>query len=83
MPQPRYRNILTLCALLTVAGSAPAQAPRADADFDRLHRELFAQKEAWQEIPWRLSLLEAQAAAVKEKKPIYILVRSGHPLGCV
>jgi len=34
-------------------------------------------------VPWKLSILEAQAQAAKEKKPIFMLVHSGHPLGCV
>lgn len=71
-------------ASLLLSGFALAQPPAKDAaDFERLHQELCSTKEPWQDIPWRLSLLEAQAVAAKENKPIYMLVRSGHPLACV
>jgi hypothetical protein len=75
--------MLLVLGFLVGARDASAQASYNVAEFQRLHTELFAAKEAWQEVPWRLSILEAQAAAAKEKKPVYMLVRSGHPLGCV
>jgi hypothetical protein len=53
------------------------------AEFRKLHNQVIQAKEPWQSIPWQLTLLEARAQAAKEKKPIYLLVRSGHPLGCV
>lgn len=53
------------------------------AEFNRLHKELTGKKEAWQELPWHLSILSACEQAAKEKKPVYMLCRSGHPLGCV
>jgi hypothetical protein len=53
------------------------------AEFEKLHQELRTCREPWQSIPWRLSVLEARAQAAQERKPVYMLVRSGHPLGCV
>ena len=53
------------------------------AEFEKLHVELTPEAAAWEAVPWRLSMLEACAVAAKEKKPVYMLVRSGHPLGCV
>jgi hypothetical protein len=79
----RFRVIMVTFALLLLANVATAQSALTVADFERLHKELGSSKEPWQEIPWRLSLLDARAAAAKENKPIYMLVRSGHPLGCV
>ena len=55
----------------------------SQADFEKLHDELTPEAAAWEAVPWRLSMLEACAVAVREKKPVYMLVRSGHPLGCV
>lgn len=63
---------------LTRAGDRPSAA-----EFEKLHRDLTAAKEAWQTIPWHLSLLEARTQAAKENKPVYMLCRAGHPLGCV
>jgi len=80
-----FRTIST-CALLAalLAGSAlPAQDGFSQAEFQRLHAELNPPAAAWEGLPWRLSILEACAEAAKEKKPVYMLVRSGHPLACV
>jgi len=72
---------------LAVGGSHAKQTSRAAgltvAEFQRLHRELQPPKEEWRSLPWQTSLLAARAIALREKKPLYMLVRSGHPLGCV
>jgi hypothetical protein len=79
-------------ALTVVAGAAVtlpvsrAQDGRGltAAEFDKLHRLLRpSREEAWQHLPWQLSLLEARDQAARAKKPVFLLVRSGHPLGCV
>lgn len=82
------RSIPYLAALASFSLLVPAAAPDerrglSDADFKELHGPLISAKEPWEAIPWRLSVREAQADAAKEKKPVYMLVRSGHPLGCV
>jgi len=52
-------------------------------EFETLHAQLQpAKDEAWRTIPWRVSLVEAQAAAAQQKKPIFIWAMDGHPLGC-
>ena len=38
--------------------------------------------EPWRTIPWKISLIEAQNIAAREKKPIFIWAMDGHPLGC-
>jgi hypothetical protein len=54
-----------------------------DAEFQKLHRELQPNpKAAWRTIPWKTSMLDAQAAAAREGKPIFIWAMDGHPLGC-
>lgn len=58
------------------------QAPLAETEFQRLHRELQPPKgELWRTIPWKISLLEASEAAVRERKPIFVWAMHGHPLG--
>jgi len=53
------------------------------AEFESLHQKLQPSgEEVWRSIPWKISLLDAQAAAVREKKPIFIWAMDGHPLGC-
>jgi hypothetical protein len=72
-------------SLLKAQGDASKE--RADklsvAEFEKLHEQLQVSREPWEAIPWRLSIVEACSAAAKDKKPVYMLVRSGHPLGCV
>ena len=52
-------------------------------EFKTLHAQLQpAKNEAWRTIPWKVSLAEAQEAAAREKKPIFIWAMDGHPLGC-
>ena len=54
------------------------------AEFEKLHKELQPPKdELWSTIPWQMSILEARELAAKEKKPLVMRVRAGHPLGCV
>ena len=66
---------------------APAQAEAEGdltaADFGKMHKELTSAREPWQTLPWHLSLVEACKQAAKDNKPVYMLCRSGHPLGCV
>ncbi len=55
----------------------------SEAEFSRLHAKLQASSEVpWRTIPWKLSLLDAQRAAISHKKPIFIWAMDGHPLGC-
>lgn len=83
----QFKTFLPTFALL--AGlwcSVPAPTGAAEltpAEFDKLHKQLTSAKEAWQTIPWHLSVLEACNEAAKGNKPVYMLCRSGHPLGCV
>lgn len=54
-----------------------------ESDFDLLQESLQPDSsEAWRQIPWRISLLDGQRAAVEEEKPIFIWAMDGHPLGC-
>ena len=52
-------------------------------EFRKLHRELQPNPKAtWRTIPWKTSVLDAQTAATREGKPIFIWAMDGHPLGC-
>ena len=52
-------------------------------EFLTLHEQLAPPKnEAWRKVAWKTDLLEVQAAAVREKKPIFIWSMDGNPLGC-
>jgi len=63
--------------LMTASSSLTA------GDFETLHRQLQPSgDEAWRTIPWKTSLLDAQAVAAAGNKPIFIWAMDGHPLGC-
>jgi hypothetical protein len=81
----RTRAVLP-AALWLAAVTAPGVRGGAeidDGEFARLHALLAPPAEAWRELPWEASLLAARERAAREAKPIYMLVRSGSPLGCV
>ena len=75
--------LMTVAALSSPAVAADEKPGLSNAEFEKLHKELQSPREAWQTVPWKLSVLEARAQAAKEKKPVYMLCRSGHPLACV
>jgi len=89
----RQSALTTAVAFVTAAGLAgtawAAQTAPADgkglsmAEFEKLHKEVRPPKdELWRTIPWKISLLEGREAAAKEKKPIFVWIASGEPLGC-
>ena len=87
----KLRTALAVLAACAVALSLPTYwSPAADkpagltlADFEKLHKELQPPKdELWRSIPWQVSIIEARELAAKEKKPIFVWVASGEPLGC-
>lgn len=74
----------SIFAFVVVCMIAPLSVHAGEKpDFAKLHRDLTTAKEAWQTIPWHLSILEARTQAAKENKPVYMLCRAGHPLACV
>ena len=63
--------------------SVPPEGGLSLREFQDLHKQLQEPKgEPWMKIPWKLSLREARAWAIKEKKPIFMFAPDGHPLGC-
>ena len=55
----------------------------AEDEFRKLHEALRPPaQEAWRSIPWKVSLLEAQNQAARQKKPLFIWSMDGNPLGC-
>ena len=69
--------------LALLATIAPPGDGLTEAEFKKLHAEIRPADDApWRTIPWQISLLEAQADAARQKKPIFIWAMDGHPLGC-
>ncbi len=74
-----------LIVLTLLSQSAIGQTTRLDdKEFERVHARLRPPKEeGWSSIAWKTSLAQACVQAAREKKPLFMVVRSGHPLGCV
>ncbi len=80
---PVKLQFVAACLVVAVAAPLALAEGLSQAEFEKLHEELSPERAAWEAVPWQLSLTEACALAAKERKPVYMLVRSGHPLGCV
>jgi len=65
-----------LAALLLVFPSG-----LSDEDYRKLQPELRLKSKGWASLPWRATLTDAREAALKEKKPIFMMVDTGNPIG--
>jgi hypothetical protein len=79
---------LTGASVWLVGRDVPARGAAAEdltvAEFEKLHKALQPPAdELWSTIPWKMEIVEACNQAAKEKKPVLMRCRSGHPLGCV
>lgn len=73
-----------ISAAIAATAQLPVHAQLDRAEFERLHAALQPDEtETWRQIPWKVSVLEAQRSAAAEGKPIFIWAMDGHPLGCV
>ena len=74
------QSLISLLLLVPVAETSALD----EAEFARLHKQLRPQpEEGWSSISWKTSLVQACVQAAREKKPIFMVCRAGHPLGCV
>lgn len=88
MTLTRFLSAGLIVALVGLHNAPPADARQPAtaltvAEFDKLHKELQPPKdELWRSIPWHVSILEGREVAAKSRKPIFVWVASGEPLGC-
>ena len=76
-------NTLMTLTLLTHAALGQPHG-LGDDEFEKFHAQLRPPaEEGWSSIAWKTSLAQACVQAAREKKPLFMVVRSGHPLGCV
>ena len=79
-----YPKLLAAGLAAALVSAPGAAGPPTEAEFDKLHQFLrLPPDEPWRTIPWETEIADACARAAKEKKPVALRVRSGHPLGCV
>ena len=73
-----------ILATLFVLGLVTQALALDETEFARLHKQLQPpSEEGWSSIPWKTSLVQACVQATREKKPLFMVCRAGHPLGCV
>ncbi|WP_309706894.1 hypothetical protein [Armatimonas sp.] len=42
-----------------------------------------SEEELWLQIPWRTNIMAARLEAQRTRKPLYLWIMNGNPLGCV
>jgi hypothetical protein len=66
-----------LCALALMQPAAGL----TDEDYGNLRLQLRLKSKAWACVPWTASITEARLAALREQKPIFMMVDTGNPIG--
>jgi hypothetical protein len=75
--------LIAAFAAVPLVAQEPASSGLSLAEFEKLHKELQPpDNELWRSIPWHVSILEGRDEALKTRKPIFVWVASGEPLGC-
>lgn len=52
-----------------------------DEEFRKVQPEMRLKSKGWASLPWRATLTDAREAAIREKKPIFMMVDTGNPIG--
>ena len=78
------RALLAACLLVPAAVGRTQPVPDlTPTEFHELQDTLVPRHpEKWQHIPWKITLLEARALAVKTGQPLFMWSMNGNPLGC-
>ena len=66
----------TLAALLLFL-----PAGLSEEEFRKIQPEMKLKSRGWASLPWRATLTDAREAAIREKKPIFMMVDTGNPIG--
>lgn len=66
---------------ILAAALALLPAGLTDAEFQKLRPELRLKSRGWASLPWRATLTDARESALREKKPVFMMVDTGNPIG--
>lgn len=66
---------------IVLATLALFQSGLSSEEFEKLRKECSIRSAPWAAIPWKVSLTEARLQALRERKPIFMLVDTGNPIG--
>lgn len=53
----------------------------SEEEYRKLQPELRLKSKGWASLPWRATLTDARESALREKKPIFMMVDTGNPIG--
>ena len=51
------------------------------SEFEKLRKELRLKSKPWATVPWQATVPEARELAARTKKPIFMMVDTGNPIG--
>lgn len=76
--------IPALALLFPVSALAAPPTSNTIAPIDREIATVLptSEEDAWMQVPWRTNIFEAIQEAGKAKKPVFLWVMNGNPLGC-
>ena len=66
---------------MLVAALLLAPAGITEQEYQTLRGGLRLKSRGWASLPWRATLTDAREAALREKKPIFMMVDTGNPIG--
>lgn len=52
-----------------------------DEEYRKLQPEMKLKAKGWASLPWRATVTDAREAALREKKPVFMMVDTGNPIG--
>jgi len=67
-------RILAAFLLLLPAGLS-------EEEYRKIQPDLRLKNKGWASLPWRATLTDARESALREKKPIFMMVDTGNPIG--
>ena len=53
----------------------------SEDEFRKIQPEMRLKSKGWASLPWRATLTDARESAIREKKPIFMMVDTGNPIG--
>ena len=71
---------MALIQILTLVAAISSSAADIEAKIAAVQPT--AEENRWLEIPWRLDLDLARREAAEAKKPLFMWMMNGHPMGC-
>jgi hypothetical protein len=53
----------------------------SNGEFEKLRKDLQIKSKPWATLPWQATVTEAREVALKTRKPIFMMVDTGNPIG--